>query len=141
MENTQAQEPEDGLTPHLAIGGGRAADAIEFYKAAFGAVEVMRHPSDDGRLMHAHLKVNGNSLMLHDHFAEHHGGRELGDPSGVMLHLQVQEPDIWWNRAVGAGASVVMELADQFWGDRYGQIRDPFGHVWSIGAPSLPPQE
>ncbi len=69
----------------------------------------MRHAADDGRLMHAHLKVNGASLMLHDHFAEHHGGQELPDPAGVMLHLQVQEPDAWWNRALGAGASVVME--------------------------------
>jgi PhnB protein len=141
MENAEAQEPQDGLTPHLAIGGGRGAEAIEFYKAAFGAVEIMRHPSDDGRLMHAHLKVNNNSLMLHDHFAEHHGGQDLGAPNAVMLHLQVQEPDIWWNRALEAGADVVLELADQFWGDRYGQIRDPFGHIWSIGAPSQAPQD
>ena len=135
------QEPEGGLTPHLAIGGGRAAEAIEFYKRAFNATELMRHASDDGRLMHAHLKVNGASLMLHDHFPEHHGGQELPDPAGVMIHLQVQEPDAWWNRALDAGASVVMDLADQFWGDRYGQIRDPFGHLWSLGAPSQEPQD
>lgn len=137
----ELQEPECGLTPHLAIGGGKAAEAILFYKQAFGAEEVMRHAADDGRLMHAHLKVNGHSLMMHDHFAEHHGGKELPDPAGVMLHLQVSDPDLWWNRAIEAGASVVIELADQFWGDRYGQIRDPYGHLWSIGAPRAPAQE
>jgi PhnB protein len=137
----ELQEPDVGLTPHLAIGGGRAAQAIEFYKQAFGAEELMRHAADDGRLMHGHLKVNGQSLMLHDHFAEHHGGADLAEPNGVMLHLQVSDADAWWNRAVGAGATVVMELADQFWGDRYGQLQDPFGHRWSIGAPSLPAQE
>jgi PhnB protein len=101
----------------------------------------MRHPSDDGRLMHVHLKVNGSSLMMHDHFAEHHGGSDLPEPSGVMLHLQVNDADAWWNRAISAGGNVVMDLADQFWGDRYGQLKDPFGHTWSIGAPSQAPQE
>ena len=135
------QEPENGLTPHLAIGGGQASEAIEFYKKAVGATELMRHEAEDGRLMHAHLKVNGASLMLHDHFAEHHGGAALPDPAGVMLHLQVDDADAWWNRAAEAGATTVMELADQFWGDRYGQLRDPFGHVWSIGAPNPAPQD
>lgn len=135
------QEPENGLTPHLAIGGGRAGEAIEFYRKAFGATEVMRHAAQDGRLMHAHLKVNGASLMLHDHFAEHHGGAALPEPTGVMLHLQVDDADAWWNRATEAGATTVMELADQFWGDRYGQLRDPFGHIWSIGAPNPAPQD
>jgi PhnB protein len=141
MSNLEDQEPDGGLTPHLAIGGGRAMDAIEFYKAAFGAEELMRHAADDGRLMHGHLKVNGASLMLHDHFAEHHGGSDLGEPNGVMLHLQVADADAWWNRAIDAGASAVLELADQFWGDRYGQVRDPFGHIWSIGAPTPAPQD
>ena len=141
MDELELQEPTSGLTPHLAIGAGQAAKAVDFYKRAFGAEELMRHAADDGRLMHAHLKVNGHSLMLHDHFPEHHGGQELPLPAGVVIHLQVSDPDAWWNRAIEAGASVVMELADQFWGDRYGQIRDPFGHVWSIGAPSEPPSE
>jgi len=140
MESYEAQEPEGGLTPHLVIPDGRAADAIDFYKRAFGAEELMRHPSDDGRLLHAHLKVNGSSLMMHDDFPEHHGGKPV-EPAGVMLHLQVNDPDAWWNRAVDAGAKVVMELADQFWGDRYGQLEDPFGHRWSIGAPVAAPQD
>src|SRR5213075_1160215 len=86
MDDLILQEPTSGLTPHLAIGAGHAAEAIDFYKKAFGAQEVMRHAADDGRLMHAHLKINGHSLMMHDHFAEHHGGQELPDPAGVMLH-------------------------------------------------------
>jgi PhnB protein len=140
MDDLELQEPEGGLTPHLVIGDRRAAEAIEFYKRAFGAEELMRHPSDDGRLMHAHLKVNGSSLMMHDDFPEHHGGKPV-KPEGVMLHLQVDDADAWWNRAVDAGAKVVMELADQFWGDRYGQLEDPFGHRWSIGAPVAAPPE
>jgi PhnB protein len=134
------QEPEGGLTPHLTIPDRRAADAIDFYKAAFGADELMRHPADDGRLLHAHLRINGSSLMMHDDFPEHHGGQACA-PAGVMLHLQVNDADGWWNRAVQAGAKVIMPLEDQFWGDRYGQIEDPFGHRWSIGAPSAAPQE
>jgi PhnB protein len=141
MPDLELQDPLVGLTPHLAIGGGRASQAIDFYVKAFGAVELMRHPAEDGRLMHAHLEINGASLMLHDHFAEHHGGEPLPEPSGVMLHLQVDDADAWWNRATDAGAEAVMPLEDQFWGDRYGQLKDPFGHIWSIGAPSTPPQE
>jgi PhnB protein len=140
MESYEAQEPQGGLTPHLVIGDRRAAEAIEFYKKAFGAEELMRHPSDDGRLMHAHLKVNGSSLMMHDDFPEH-GHAPAGQPAGVMLHLQVNDADAWWTRAVDAGAKVVMELADQFWGARYGQLEDPFGHRWSIGAPVAAPQD
>jgi PhnB protein len=136
----ELQEPEGGLTPHLTIRGGRAAEAIDFYSKAFAAEELMRHASDDGRLMHAHLKVNGSSLMMHDDFPEH-GHAPAGDPACVMLHLQVNDADAWWNRAVDAGAKVVMPLEDQFWGDRYGQIEDPFGHRWSIGASSAPAQE
>ena len=141
MSDLDAQEPTCGLTPHLSIGGGRAPEAIDFYKKAFGAEELMRHAADDGRLMHAHLKINGHSVLMHDHFAEHHGGNDLPEPVGVILHLQVQDADAWWNRALEAGASVVFELSDQFWGDRYGQVRDPFGHVWSIGAPVAAPQD
>ena len=129
------QGPTTGLTPHLGIGAGRAAEAIDFYKAAFGAEELMRMPAEDGkRLLHAHLKINGASLMLADDFPEY-SGRAAGPPEGVTLHLQVADADAAWQRAVAAGATVKMELADQFWGDRYGQVEDPFGHKWSIGAP------
>ncbi len=136
MERNEQQGPATGLTPHLSIGGGRAAEAIDFYKAAFGAQEQMRHPADDGkRILHAHLTINGASLMLADDFPEYHGGKAGGPPEGVTLHLQVTDADAAFKRATDAGATVTMELADQFWGDRYGQVQDPFGHRWSIGAP------
>ncbi len=137
----ETRGPTSGLTPHLSIGGGHAAEAIDFYKAAFGAEEMMRMPSDDGkRLMHAHLKVNGASLMLADDFPEY-SGKAAGAPEGVSLHLQVPDADAAWQRALDAGASVKMELADQFWGDRYGQVEDPFGHRWSIGSPLNAPAD
>ena len=131
----EQQGPTGGVTPHLGIRDGKAAEAIDFYKAAFGAQEMMRMPADDGkRLMHAHLKINGASLMLADEFPEY-GGASAAAPEGVTLHLQVSDADALWNQALAAGATPLMELADQFWGDRYGQLRDPFGHRWSIGAP------
>ena len=132
----------NGVTPYLTIGGGRANEAVDFYKRASDAEELGRHPAEDGRrLMHAHLRVNGADLMLSDDFPEYHGGGEAASPSGVTLHLAVEDADQAWSRAVGAGAEVAMPLADQFWGDRYGQLRDPFGHTWSIGAPSREPDQ
>jgi PhnB protein len=134
MERSEEQGPSGGITPHITIRDRKAADAIEFYKKAFGAEELMRHPTDDGRLMHAHLKINGGSLMLHDDFPEHMGGPSQPAASFV-LHLQVPNADAAWKRALDAGAEVRFELKDQFWGDRYGQVTDPFGFIWSIGAP------
>ncbi len=133
------QGPTAGLTPHICIRDGRAAEAIDFYVRAFGAVEQRRMPAEDGkRLMHAHLHVNGASLMLNDDFPEMHGGEVARAPEGVVLHLQVDDADAWWNRAVAAGAIVKFPLADMFWGDRYGHVADPFGFTWSIGAPIKP---
>jgi PhnB protein len=136
MQDNPEQGPIAGLTPHLVIRGGRAVEAIDFYVRAFGATEQIRMPADDGkRLMHAHLVVNGASLMLNDDFPEYCGGVETSDPAGVTMHLQVEDADQWFERAVAAGATVSMPLDNMFWGDRYGQLRDPFGHSWSIGAP------
>ncbi len=134
--NKADQGPTSGVTPHLTIGDRRGKEAVDFYKAAFGAEEAMPpHMADDGeRIMHAHLRINGGSIMLNDDFPEYHGG--AGKPGGVTLHLQVDDADRWFERATKAGATVTMPLADQFWGDRYGQVKDPFGHSWSIGAPS-----
>ncbi|HEX9807581.1 MAG TPA: VOC family protein [Alteraurantiacibacter sp.] len=131
------QGPAGGVTAHLTIGSGRAAEAIEFYKKAFGAKEEMRSLADDGkRLMHAHLSVNGGSLMLNDDFPEYReGGEALPQPAGTTLHLQVTDADAAWDKAVAAGAAVKFPLENQFWGDRYGQIEDPFGFTWSIGGP------
>ncbi len=128
----EASTPIHGVTPYLMVRG--AAEAAEFYKRAFGAEELMRTAAEDGkRLIHCHLKINGADVMMSDEFPEY--GASLGEgPNGVTLHLQVDDADEWWARATDAGATVVMPLAEQFWGDRYGQIRDPFGHTWSIGA-------
>lgn len=126
----------DGITPHLTIRDGRAAEAIDFYVRAFDGKEHTRVAGQDGKkLMHAHLSVNGASLMLHDDFPEYRGGKAEPAPAGALLHLQVDDADRWFERAVAAGAEVVLPIGDQFWGDRYGQVRDPFGHLWSIGCP------
>ena len=135
------QGPTGGVTPHIGILDGRGREAIAWYERAFGAEEAMPAmragdvpgmAADDERIMHAHLQVNGGSLMLHDAFPEHAG--PIAPPSGVMLHLQVDDADRWFSRAVDAGAEATMPPSDTFWGDRYGQLRDSFGHEWSIGS-------
>jgi PhnB protein len=137
-EGKPDQGPTNGVTPHLTIGGRRGREAIDFYKKAFGADEAMPpHMADDKeRIMHAHLRINGGSVMLNDEFPEYGECGAAGTPGAVTLHLQVDDADRWFERATQAGATVTMPLADQFWGDRYGQVKDPFGHSWSIGAPS-----
>lgn len=123
-----------GVYPYLSVKGGKAA--VAFYERAFGAVEEYRAYGQDGeRIMHARFRVNGFAILLSDDYPEFRGGAEAPPPSGVTIHLEVDDADAWWTRAVDAGATIVMPLADQFWGDRYGQVKDPFGHSWSIGAP------
>ncbi len=141
MERNENEGPSGGITAHLTIRDNRAAEAIKFYKAAFAAEEAMApHMADDGkRIMHAHLMVNGGHLMLNDDFPEH--GGPASPPGSVTLHLQVKDADASWNRALEAGATERFPLADQFWGDRYGQVTDPFGFTWSIGAPVHAPVE
>lgn len=134
-DDHNAQGPTTGVTPHLTIPSRGGQAAIEFYTRAFGATEVRRMPAEDGeRLMHAHLMINGASVMLNDEFPEMNGEQDIV-PKGVTIHLQVDDADEWWNRALLAGGVPLYPLADQFWGDRYGQLRDPFGHTWSIGSP------
>ena len=131
------QGPTSGVTPHLTIPSRGASAAVDFYIIAFGAEVRDRRLADDGeRLMHAHLRINGASVMLNDEFPEYSGVQDVR-PAGVTLHLQVADPDAWWTRAlVVGGAEPVLDMADQFWGDRYGVLRDPFGHTWSIGGPA-----
>jgi PhnB protein len=125
-----------GVTPHLTIGDGKAAEAIAFYKAAFGAIEQSRHLEQGGtRIMHAHLTVHGGALMLNDHFPEMCGGAPAAVPAAVTLHLEADDADAVWNQALSVGATVRFPLDNQFWDQRYGQVTDPFGHVWSIGGP------
>lgn len=126
-------------TPHFAVEG--AERAIEFYEKAFGAKCESKHPAEDGkRLMHAHLTIGSGVLYLHDDFPEYgdQGGvkppTRLGGAS-LTVHLETDNADAAWEQAVNAGAEIVMPLDDQFWGQRYGTLRDPFGHVWSIGGP------
>ena len=130
-----AEAPQIGVTPHLTIPSRGGQAAIEFYTRAFGAEELRRHMDDDGeRLMHATLRINGGTVMLNDEFPEYNGEQDIA-PKGVTVHLQVDDADEWWNRAILAGGVPLYPIADQFWGDRYGQLRDPFGHTWSIGSP------
>jgi PhnB protein len=122
------------VTPHIVCNG--AAAAIDFYKEAFGATEMVRLATDDGKIMHACLCINGSSVMLVDEFPEM--GCVAPAPTGgspVTIHLAVDDADAWVARAAEAGATVVMPVAEMFWGDRYGVIKDPFGHSWSMGAP------
>ena len=120
-----------GVIAYLAIDG--AARAADLYRRAFAAEEVARHPSDEkGRTMHVHLRINGGPVMLGDFYPEH--GYPVTAPAAFTLHLQVDDPDLWWNRAVEAGLEVVVPLQKMFWGDRWGQLRDPYGVAWSIGG-------
>jgi PhnB protein len=121
------------VTPYLVVSSGE--HAIEFYKKAFDAVEVYRMPAPDGtRLLHATLNIRGSDVMLSDEFPEHGGNRgpDIVGSTTVSIHLWVPNADKAFAQAVGAGATVIMPLADMFWGDRYGKLRDPFGHEWSI---------
>ncbi len=124
-----------GLIPHLVVKG--AAKAIDYYTAALGAVEVARMPIEDGRLLHAMLKIGDSTVFLCDDFPDHCGGvsRAPAGPSPITLHLCVDDCDAAIAQAAGAGGTVAMPAADMFWGDRYGQVVDPFGHTWSFSHP------
>lgn len=136
---TPPQRPRTGIVPFLSIPDGRAAEALAFYAAAFGAEEMERNTAPDGRrLMQASMRLNGGWIMLADVFPEWSSG-PAGPPAGVMVHLPVPDADRAWLQAIAAGATVAHDIADQFWGDRYGQLRDPFGHGWSVSSPLAPP--
>jgi uncharacterized glyoxalase superfamily protein PhnB len=121
------------VTPHLVCGG--AAAAIDFYKKAFNATELGRLPDDKGRIMHAQIQIGDSVVMLHDEFPEMGAlGPKARNGTSVTLHLYVDDADASFARAVKAGATVKMPLADMFWGDRYGIVEDPFGHAWSIAT-------
>jgi PhnB protein len=137
MASSDQPEVQPFVAPHLVVDD--AAAAIDFYVKAFGATEYGRVPHPDGRLVHAALDINGSMVMLNDDFPEYSDGKSStptalgGTP--VTIHLQVTDVESAFQRAVDAGATVVAPLEDQFWGDRYGMIRDPFGHQWSLGQP------
>jgi PhnB protein len=121
------------VTPHLVCAG--AAEAIEFYKKAFNATETSRLPGPNGRLMHASIRIGDSTVMLVDEMPEHGAlGPKSLKGSPVTIHLYVDNVDIVAARAVRLGAKTTMPVTDMFWGDRYGQIEDPFGHRWSIAT-------
>lgn len=121
------------VTPHLICAG--AANAIEFYKKAFGAVEAARLPGPDGKIMHAMIRIGDSAIMLVDENPEWGAlGPKALKGSSVTIHLYVEDADAFVARAVKAGAKVIMPLDDMFWGDRYGKLEDPFGHHWSVGT-------
>lgn len=133
----QAPKPiPDGmhsLTPHIVCAG--AADAIDFYKRAFNAVEQARMPGPDGKLMHAAVTIGDSTLMLVDENPQWGAlGPKALKGSPVTIHLYVPDVDATVAQAVAAGARVTMPVADMFWGDRYGQLEDPFGHRWSVAT-------
>lgn len=138
MHESLTKPIPDGMhtvTPHLVCAG--AADAIEFYRQAFGAQECSRLAGPQGKLLHAHLRIGDSAVFLVDEFPEcdwgSFGPRSLkGTP--VTVHLYVDDVDAVVANAIAAGARITMPVADAFWGDRYGVLEDPFGHRWSVAT-------
>jgi len=131
------------VTPSIVVAG--AAKAIEFYKKAFGAQEVMRFPGPDGKtIMHAEIRVGDSNIMLGDEMPEQgaRGPKTIGG-TPVSFFIYGDNVDAAWKRAVDAGAKPIMPLADQFWGDRTGCLEDPFGHHWWLAqhVQDLTPEE
>lgn len=121
-----------GVVAYLSVPG--ATQAAEFYGRALGAETAFAMPPDEkGRTMHVHLHINGSSVMLADPFPEY--GHPTDAPSGVTMTLLVDDIEAWWTRAIDAGCTPVMPVQDMFWGDRYGQARDPFGVLWAFNQP------
>jgi PhnB protein len=131
-----------GVTPYLSVKG--AADAIEFYKKGFGAIEMMRLPNPDGTLGHAEIKIGDALIMLADEYPEYGNlsPKTLGG-SAVRLHMYVEDVDAFFEKAIAAGAKVLIPVANQFYGDRSGRLEDPFGHVWLVSThvEDLTPEE
>lgn len=121
------------VTPYLIV--RNAAAALDFYKKAFGAVELMRFPGPGGKLMHAEMKIGDSPVMLADEMPDegHVGPQTLGG-AAVSLLLYVENVDARFAQAIAAGATVKRAVADQFYGDRTGTLADPFGHVWSLAT-------
>jgi PhnB protein len=135
-------EGYDGLIPSLIVDG--AEEAIDFYERAFGAKERMRMPMPDGSIAHAELEFGDAVLMVSDPFpqATRKTPKELGGTTTAVF-LYVEDVDATVQQAVDAGATVTMPPEDQFWGDRYGKVTDPFGHEWEIAThvEDVPPEE
>jgi PhnB protein len=121
------------ITPHIIVSDG--AKAIEFYKQAFGAQEIHKHLGPDGKsLMHGLLKIGDSLLMLAGEFPPMCLSPKARGGTSVTMHVYVENADALFERATKAGATVKMPIADQFWGDRYGVLEDPFGHSWAVAT-------
>jgi len=121
------------VTPHLICAG--AAEAIEFYKKAFGATEKSRLPGPNGQLMHASIEIGDSTIMLTDEIPAWGAlGPKALKGSSITIHLYVSDVDAFAAQAAAAGAKITMPVSDMFWGDRYGQLEDPFGHRWSVAT-------
>ena len=121
------------ITPHIVLRD--AAQAIDFYKRAFGAEELGRSVTPDGKIMHAMIRIGDSLLMMNDEFPNMgcNSAETLGG-TNITLHIQTEDVDTLFDRAVKAGAKATMPVTDQFWGDRYGQVTDPFGQRWSLAT-------
>jgi PhnB protein len=130
------------VTPYLIVRGG--ADALEFYKKAFGAVELFRFPAPDGKIGHAEIKIGDSPIMLADEHPEmgYVGPQTIGG-SPVSLMIYLDDVDTVFNRAIEAGATVREPVQDKFYGDRVGGLTDPFGHIWHVAThkEDLSPEE
>jgi PhnB protein len=122
------------ITPHIVVRG--AAEAAEWYVRALAAEELSRVPLPDGKLLSVELRFGDSTMMLADEFRELDvlSPQTIGG-TAVVLHLSTDDVDTLWQRALDAGAEVLHPLADQFWGNRQGQIADPFGHRWNLAQP------
>jgi PhnB protein len=130
------------VTPYLSVQG--AAQAIEFYKKAFGAAEVMRMPGPEGKLGHAEIRIGGSRVMLSDEYPEmDFMGPQTRGGTSVHLHVYLKDVDRVVERAVAAGAKLLRPVEDKFYGDRSGSVQDPFGHVWHVAThvEDVPPKE
>jgi PhnB protein len=139
-EPAHPDTPQPPVAPQLIL--DRGAEAMDWYKRAFGATELSRQMTPDGsKLVHGAMLINGGLVMLSDDFEQDQAKRQTptalkGSP--VIIHLTMADVDGLYRQAVAAGATATMEPADMFWGSRYGQLVDPFGHQWSFGTPQAP---
>ena len=136
MSKTQVKPIPEGMytvTPHLVCAG--AAEAIEFYKKAFNAVEIGQMAGPQGKLLHGAIRIGDSTVMLADEFPDWGAlGPKSLKGSPVTIHLYVEDVDAFVARAAAAGAKITMPLQDMFWGDRYCKLEDPFGHQWSVAT-------
>jgi PhnB protein len=133
MPSSRVPEEFHTITPHIIVKG--VPEAVAFYGEAFGAKELYRNVAPDGSVIHSEMLLGDSRFFMHDEFPDYGAlcPASIGK-TAVTLHLYVDDVDTMWRNAVGAGATVDLELEDKFWGDRYGMLTDPFGHSWSLAS-------